>query len=51
MEDLNAWKARLHVMVALSITRDLEGVRDTVTEGKYGIDVVAPPRSNNRTRE
>ncbi|WP_122088213.1 asparaginase domain-containing protein [Halalkalicoccus subterraneus] len=42
MEDLNAWKARLHMMVALSISADLEGVRDSVTEGKYGIDVVAP---------
>lgn len=42
MEDLNAWKARLHLMVALTITRDLEGIRDTVADGKYGIDVVAP---------
>lgn len=43
MEDLNAWKARLHIMVALSITADLEGVRNSVIKGKYGIDVVAPP--------
>lgn len=42
MEDLNAWKTRIHLMVALSITRDLDGIRDTVADGKYGIDVVAP---------
>ncbi|ADJ16123.1 Asparaginase/glutaminase [Halalkalicoccus jeotgali B3] len=41
-EDLPAWKARLHLIVALTVTTDLEGIRETVEEGKYGTPVVAP---------
>ncbi len=49
MEDLPAWKARLHVMVALTMTgsypglsSDLEVVRKTMEDNKYGIAVPAP---------
>lgn len=42
MEDLPAWKARLHLMVALSISDDIEEIRETVKEGKYGRDTLAP---------
>lgn len=42
MEDLPAWKARLHLIVALTITSDLETIRETVDEGKYGTAVVPP---------
>lgn len=42
MEDLPAWKARLHLMAALSVTTDLEAIRATVNDGKYATRVVAP---------
>lgn len=48
MEDLPAWKARLHMIVALTTTDNLEAtdeleeVRASVAGGKYGTKVVAP---------
>lgn len=42
MENLPAWKVRVHLIVALTITRDIEEIRETVEEGKYGTAVVAP---------
>lgn len=46
MEDLPAWKARLHLMVALSISDDIEEIRETVEGGKYGRDTLAPSSLN-----
>jgi L-asparaginase len=42
MEDLPAWKARLHLIVALTMTQDVEGIRETVEGSKYGVEAVAP---------
>lgn len=48
IEDLPAWKARLHMIVALTTTDNLEAtdeleeVRASVAGGKYGTKVVAP---------
>lgn len=49
MEDLPSWKARLQVIVALTMTDnhpgyedDLEMIRETAKESKYALDVVAP---------
>lgn len=40
MEDLPVWKARLHLIVALTMTSDLEEIRETVEEGKYGTAII-----------
>lgn len=42
MEDLPSWKARLHMIVALTMTDDIEEVRATVEGGKYAESAVAP---------
>ncbi|MDG5762117.1 asparaginase [Natronococcus sp. A-GB1] len=40
MEDLPVWKARIHLIVALTMTSDLEEIRETVEAGKYGTAIV-----------
>jgi len=40
MEDLPVWKARLHLIVALTITNELEEIRETVEGSKYGTAIV-----------
>jgi L-asparaginase len=40
MEDLAAWNARVHLIVALTMTSDIEEIRDTVKGSKYGIEIV-----------
>lgn len=46
MENLPSWKARLYMIAALTITEDLEGIRETVEGLKYAVGVQAPSASN-----
>ncbi len=41
MENMPAWKARIALIVGLTITTDLEELRELVAGGKYGRGVVA----------
>lgn len=40
LEDLPAWNARLHLIVALTMTNDIEAIRATVEGSKYGEAIV-----------
>jgi L-asparaginase len=42
MENVHGWKARIHLIVCLTITREIEEIRELMAESKYGQSVVAP---------
>ena len=42
MENVHGWKARIKLIVCLTITKDIEAIRELMAEGKYGRSVTAP---------
>jgi len=42
MENVHGWKARIKLIVCLTITKDVEEIRELMADGKYGQSVTAP---------
>jgi len=42
MENIHAWKARIKMIVCLTITKDIEEIRELMAQGKYGQSVISP---------
>lgn len=42
MENVHGWKARIKLIVCLTITKDVEEIRELMAESKYGKSVTAP---------